>query len=157
EDATGRHRLNPSLIAGSALVLRGGQPQHAAKTYQWIDTGSPVSAYWLEDVDLSGAKILHGPADLAFSGAIKRSSFASAQLLAHINRPLVPPPTPPRRGSPSLPLPILPIGPSPLPARRASLYGDVAVKISVRSEGWVHVAASELFAAGLNPNANAHT
>src|SRR5262249_2042395 len=47
EDATGRHRLNPSLIAGSALVLRGGLPQHAAKTYQWIDTDSHEAVYWL--------------------------------------------------------------------------------------------------------------
>lgn len=157
EDSTGRHRLNPSLIAGSALVLRGGQPQHAAKTYQWIDAGAAASAYWLEDVDLSGAKILHGPAGVAFSGALKRSSFASAQLLTHINRSLTPPTAPPRRGSPSLPLPILPIGPSPFPARRFTLYGDAAIKISVRSEGWVHVTASQLFAAGLDAHANART
>ncbi|MGD0304994.1 MAG: hypothetical protein ABSC71_09215 [Candidatus Acidiferrales bacterium] len=38
EDATGRHQVNPSLIAGAALFARGALPQHAAKTYRWIDT-----------------------------------------------------------------------------------------------------------------------
>jgi len=33
EDAQGRHRVNPSIIAGAALFVRGAQPQHAAKTY----------------------------------------------------------------------------------------------------------------------------
>ncbi len=37
EDASGRTRLDPSLIAGSALLLRGSRPQHAAKIYRWID------------------------------------------------------------------------------------------------------------------------
>jgi uncharacterized repeat protein (TIGR01451 family) len=32
-DAQGRHQVNPSLIAGAALLVRGGQPQHGAKTY----------------------------------------------------------------------------------------------------------------------------
>ena len=55
EDASGRHRLNPSMIAGGALTLRGGRPQHAAKTYRWIDPqGTAMSSYSLEDVDISG-------------------------------------------------------------------------------------------------------
>ena len=53
----GRHRLNPSMIAGGALSLRGGQPQHAAKTYRWIDPqGTAMSSYSLEDVDMSGRR-----------------------------------------------------------------------------------------------------
>ncbi|MGB8324848.1 MAG: hypothetical protein WCE52_17960, partial [Candidatus Acidiferrum sp.] len=36
EDATGRHRVDPSIVAGSALLLRGSKPQHAAKLYRWI-------------------------------------------------------------------------------------------------------------------------
>src|SRR6202023_1791422 len=57
EDAQGRHRLNPSIIAGSALLIRGGRPQHAAKTYQWLDPdGSAQSSYSLEDVDLNGTR-----------------------------------------------------------------------------------------------------
>jgi hypothetical protein len=39
EDAQGRHQLDPSLIAGGALLLRGGQPQHPARTYQWLVRG----------------------------------------------------------------------------------------------------------------------
>ena len=62
EDASGRHRLNPSMIAGGALTLRGGRPQHAAKTYRWIDPqGTATSSYSLEDVDISGVRMAHGP------------------------------------------------------------------------------------------------
>src|SRR5580698_7614353 len=62
EDAQGRHQLDPSLIAGGALLLRGGQPQHPARTYQWFDPqGGPGSSYVLEDVDLSGVHNTHGP------------------------------------------------------------------------------------------------
>src|SRR5208337_4191414 len=63
EDASARTRIDPSLIAGSALRLRGGRPQHAAKTYLWIDRQpSRDAAYWVEDVDVNGTRSLHGPA-----------------------------------------------------------------------------------------------
>src|SRR5208282_5668349 len=63
EDASGRTRIDPSIIAGSALRLRGGRPQHAAKTYSWIDRQpSRDASYWVEDVDINGTRSLHGPA-----------------------------------------------------------------------------------------------
>src|SRR6185437_3000590 len=57
-----RVQLNPSLIAGSALLMRESLEQHAARTYGWIDP-APVSGavYWLEDVDLNGTRTMHGP------------------------------------------------------------------------------------------------
>ena len=61
EDALGRHRVNPSIIAGAALFVRGAKPQHGAKTYQWIDpAGTAESSYTLEDVDLNGTRTSHG-------------------------------------------------------------------------------------------------
>jgi len=52
EQSGERVQLNPSLIAGSALLMRGTLSKHTGKTYTWIDS-SPVGsgAYWLEDVD----------------------------------------------------------------------------------------------------------
>ena len=65
EDALGRHRVNPSIIAGAALFVRGGKPQHGAKTYQWIDpAGTAESSYVLEDVDLNGMRSSHGPVNV---------------------------------------------------------------------------------------------
>ncbi len=62
EDEQGRHRVNPSIIAGAALFVRGAQPQHGAKTYYWIDpAGTAQSSYVLEDVDLNGTRSTHGP------------------------------------------------------------------------------------------------
>jgi uncharacterized repeat protein (TIGR01451 family) len=58
-------QLNPSLIAGSALLMREALEQHAAKSYGWIDPSpTPGAEYWLEDVDLNGTRTMHGPVSL---------------------------------------------------------------------------------------------
>src|ERR1039457_5273712 len=58
-----RVQLNPSLIAGSALVFHDSLPQHGAKTYFWLDGSASAgnNLYWLEDVDLDGTRTLNGP------------------------------------------------------------------------------------------------
>ncbi len=58
-----RVRMNPSPIAGSALLMRGGLSRHAGRTYAWIDpSAGPVGAsYWLEDIDVNGTRTMHGP------------------------------------------------------------------------------------------------
>ena len=43
EQSVGRVRLNPSLIAGSALLMSGALPKHSARTYAWIDSSSGAS------------------------------------------------------------------------------------------------------------------
>src|SRR5208337_4984460 len=80
EDASGRTRIDPSLIAGSALLLRGGRPQHAAKVYRWIDP-HPVrdAAYWIEDVDINGTRTLHGPVYPESVAPESSASLAPAQ------------------------------------------------------------------------------
>ena len=152
EDAQGRHRLNPSIIAGSALLIRGGRPQHAAKTYQWIDAeGTAQSTYWLEDVDLNGTRISHGPvhADAATQSA---ESASRPLLLTQLNRATaqVVPSSARMLSTPMPATPELTAGET-----RASLEGLAAVKISVRSEGWYRVSRAQLVAAGLEPDANA--
>jgi hypothetical protein len=152
EDAQGRHRLDPSLIAGSALFLRGGQPQHRAKTYQWIDSqGGPQASYWLEDVDLNGTHTLHGPVSLdsTFQGSAPASQ---ARLLSQMNQTIV-------RSTAVVthelltPKPLIPAaapGESPV-----SLNDFSAVKISVTTEGWYRVSRAQLVAAGLEPFSDA--
>jgi uncharacterized repeat protein (TIGR01451 family) len=161
EDAEGRHRIDPSMIAGSALFMRGGRPQHRAKTYQWIDAqGGSQSAYWLEDLDVNGTHTMHGPV-YANSASTNSEPVAQARLLSQLNRtlgeaslaePTVAAPVRVAREI-STPLPtIAPLAPGESPV---SLNGVPAVKILVSSEGWYQVTRNQLVAAGLPASAEA--
>jgi uncharacterized repeat protein (TIGR01451 family) len=154
-DGASRVRLNPSIIAGSALLIRGGRPQHAAKTYQWFDpNGTPQSAYELDDVDLNGTRTSHGPVSMDVSAAPRSGAVEQPLLLTQLNRATVQPSAIFSR-RPITPRPILP---APTPGEvPISLDGDAAVKISVQNEGWYQVSKAQLVAAGLNPSADART
>jgi uncharacterized repeat protein (TIGR01451 family) len=161
EDATGRKRINPSLIAGSALLLRGSKPQHAAKVYRWIDSQPSAGAsYSIEDVDLNGTRTTHGPVNsesLATASANSQTaSFEAARssaLLSQI-RSAAPTATPNARLL-ITPRPILPI--LPLGSSRFTLADLPAVKISVDHEGWYHISVSQLFSEGLDPTTDLRT
>jgi uncharacterized repeat protein (TIGR01451 family) len=172
EDALGRHRVNPSIIAGAALFVRGAKPQHGAKTYQWIDSaGTAESSYTLEDVDLNGTRTSHGPArseastpdsaqHVAHSASramhsaplaansllltqLNQAAAVTTQLAAPKGRTLVTP---------------QPTIAKLLPGEfRASLDGVPAVKISVRAEGWYRVTRAALVAAGLEADTDARS
>jgi uncharacterized repeat protein (TIGR01451 family) len=175
DDSTGRHRVDPSLIAGSALILRGTLPKHAAKTYQWLDpSGDSQSSYWLEDVDLNGTRTMHGPAQ-AESGGDGVTAFnrvSRAPLLTELNRAAA---TSNASASASgaasatanatgtkfnsvVPRPIVwppPAAPVSTPAiSSATLNGESAVKISVSQMGWYKVTGAQIFAAGLSSGVN---
>jgi uncharacterized repeat protein (TIGR01451 family) len=151
EDVSGRHQIDPSLIAGSALLLRGSKPQHAAKLYRWLDPQpSRDSVYWIEDVDINGARTVHGPVypesatpEQGQSAAMVRPSplLSERHSLSHISnmasRPLVTPP------------PISPV--MPLGFQRFNAADHAAVKIAVDHEGWYQIPMSQLLAAGLDP------
>jgi uncharacterized repeat protein (TIGR01451 family) len=160
----GRQRLNPSLIAGSALFLRGGMPQHAAKTYRWIDPiGTPDSTYILEDVDLSGVRTSHGPASVIGQSRVESQSASSirpadssasrnldaqpsnSMLLKEINS-VSASPTAAEIRSVRAPRPQLTtLAPS---IHQTSQDSMAAAKLSVTSEGWYRVTFSELRAIG---------
>jgi uncharacterized repeat protein (TIGR01451 family) len=166
EDGSGRHRVDTALIAGSALLLRGSLPQHAAKTYAAVDAQpSANGAYWLEDVDINGTRSLHGPVypeamptegaqsqytaaqfavavspSLAQLNAAARTNTTSAQTL-YVPRPV----TQPRS-------PVLPSG-----TRLYNAADQPAVKITTDQVGWYHIPFSQLFAAGLNPATDVRT
>ena len=57
-----RIRLTPELIAGSAFLVGEGTALRAGHSYRWWDPeGRASTQYWLEDVDLNGQRIFHGP------------------------------------------------------------------------------------------------
>ncbi len=159
EDASGRTRINSSLIAGSALLLRGGRPQHAAKIYRWIDP-HPVrdAAYWIEDVDINGTRGTHGPAYVESPSAEVAATLASARssaLLSSQRASAVPPSSANPPHTLVVPRPVLPFPPPGFPP--VSVADHQAVKISVAQEGWYHVSFAQLFAAGLDRNTDSRT
>lgn len=154
EDAQGRERLDSSLIAGSALGMRGGLPQHRGKTYQWIDPqGGAQASYWVEDVDLNGTRTMHGPIYVN-SATQATSPVGAAALLKDLNQAVSIAPAQVTRilTTPQPLIPTLAPGEAPI-----SLNGVAAVKISVTSEGWYQVSRAQLVAAGLDPSADVRT
>jgi uncharacterized repeat protein (TIGR01451 family) len=150
EENGNRVRLNPSLIAGSALRIRNGLEQHAAKTYAWIDRSADAGGhfYWLEDLDLQGTRTLHGPVSPA-SDVVALSS-ERAQLITELNGPTA-----------DQSLEFLSGAPRARVARSSNdgvkrrdvqfkLAAKPAIKMLVRREGWYRVTQPELVAAGLD-------
>jgi hypothetical protein len=84
-----RTRLNPSVIAGSALMAGQGTRLTAGESYLWLDRsgkGKDSAQYWLEDIDLSGARTLHGPISPASaSDAAQTSNVEQSVLLSRLN------------------------------------------------------------------------
>jgi len=148
EENGARVRVNPGLIAGSALTFRHSLPQHAAKTYRWIDH-SPVASnsYWLEDLDLNNSRTFHGPilpqrglappAPQAMMiqelnsvvGATQESDVSSTHIVEAraVSR-----------------------FSSDQRQTQFELAGHPAVKIFVRHEGWYRITQPQLVAAGLS-------
>ncbi len=158
EDASGLHRINPSLIAGSALMLHGSHPQHAAKWYAWVDPQPvPNSSYSIQDVDINGTRTMHGPAypelapsaeDQPRSAAQSMKALAVSPSLSQLRSNVLLANRAGRR--PVSPLPIRP--PRPVAPPPVNLADQPAVKISVDQEGWYHIPFAQLFSAGLDPN-----
>ena len=150
-----RIQLNSSLIAGSALLMSGALPKHSGKTYSWIDSSANAGTglYWLEDVDVNGTRVLHGPvtaqastgaapADEATSTASltlnqlnqsQASTTASAQSHAVEPTPQLVRPTQTQRD------------------KQFELAAHPAIKIFVDHEGWYCVTQPKLIKAGLDP------
>lgn len=160
ESASGKQRINPSLIAGSALLLRGSKPQHAAKTYRWVDpqTGN-AAAYWIEDVDVNGSRTMHGPVyPEAAPAATAESSIAeprsmASPLLSEMRLSTT------RHQASSISL----MRPQPAPPAvgegtpRIATADLQAVKIYVDHEGWYRVTMSQLIAAGFEAGGDPRT
>jgi uncharacterized repeat protein (TIGR01451 family) len=148
-----RVRMNPSMIAGSALLMSGALPKHAGRSYAWIDpsAGAPGASYWLEDIDVNGTRTLHGP--ISVSSSVSASSSASAsetRMLSQLNQAL--PSTPSSQESHIVEtLPRASAATSDQIQKQFELAAHPAVKIYVRHEGWYRVAQPDLVKAGLDP------
>lgn len=151
EDGTGKQRINPGLIAGSALTA-GNTPLTAGQPYAWLDSERrrPDGArYWLEELDLDGNSVWHGPITVPATestrsreGPSLRSPISPllANLGARSSQTISAGEIEPR----SVTLP-------PPDRRGFDLAARPAIKIGVNNAGWYRVTQEELLAAGLKP------
>jgi len=157
-----RVKLNPSLIAGSALLMRRALEQHGAKSYAWIDRSpTPGALYWLEDVDLNGTRTMHGP--ISAQGQIGAEALAQttkpvarAMTIQDIGRASVSAIVP-NNGAESHVREFVaqPLLTSNLRETGFQLAAQPAVKIFVDHEGWYRITQPQLVAAGLRPHIQA--
>ena len=157
-----RVRVNSSVIAGSALLMRGALPKHAGRSYAWIDSspGGVGASYWLEDVDVNGTRTLHGPisvqAGIAQAGSaqdatdLSAASAAETRMLNRLNQAPADAGVEKSHG-------VETVHPQCMPKqsqtqKQFDLASHPAVKIMVQREAWYRVTQPELVAAGLDPN-----
>jgi len=145
-----RVRLNPTLVAGSALMMRGYLEKHAGRSYTWIDSAAtPASTYWLEDLDLNGQRTLHGPISASVTASSARSASSPTMSEYASSAPAVATAShivenAQRQAPPS----------QSQIDQQFDLAAHPAVKIMADHEGWYRVTQPELIAAGLKASAD---
>jgi hypothetical protein len=143
EDDGKRELITPQLIAGSALKA-GADLQSGGDYTEWDGAANPNASYWLEDLDLKGQSTWRGPfyTKAAIGAAPSR---AESIVLAAIGQ------SDAGRGTRLVEPIAAPAARSAAQLRaQVTLAGQVALKISVRHEGWYRLTFSELAAEGFD-------
>jgi hypothetical protein len=153
-----RQLLTKSPVAGSSFLAGATTTLGAGNTYRWLDaTPRRDARYWIEEIDLHGRSVWHGPI-VAEAGAID-TRVAVSRVLSELTRTSPSPSATPHPVAQETSL---------TPRRRSVLPGNTAlqqyqlaagntVKISVATRGWYRISGSELLAAGLDANADPRT
>lgn len=152
EQGGNRVRLNPRLVAGSALFVGPGVRLGSGRSYAWTDTGrqSKQSSYWLEEVDLKGHSTWYGPA--ALQNAATRSKGAEiVQQSLMLGETAIGDQT----GSSPVHATAKPTSITEANVQtHAVLASSRAAKIAVNAEGWYRVSRGDLAGAGFNTRVN---
>ncbi|MBI1765797.1 MAG: hypothetical protein HYR56_30705, partial [Acidobacteria bacterium] len=164
-----RVRVNPSLIAGSALLAGAGTLLTAGNSYVWPDAqGTAGAAYWLEAVDLNGARDWFGPVWASGSGGIAGTELSGnlsvsgpvqrARLLEELNGPAqhmaqTEYAASLKQRASETALAKVAYG-AAIKGLPWTLPGQTAAKLLVRQAGWYRVTAAELQAAGFDTDVN---
>ena len=165
EENGARVKVNPSLIAGSALRMKLNSQTHSGNSYAWIDSkAKPGAAYWLEDVSLNGIRTMHGPA-YAGAASSSQSDVAVSSMLDELNRQAASANTPAAKldANAASAADTMQDRSHAAPRfvrveavtqqqrdKQFELAAHSAVKLSLRSEGWYRVSQPQLVAAGLD-------
>jgi hypothetical protein len=145
-----RTKINPQLIAGSALVTGPNVALSSGKSYAWADQlQNGQLSYWLEDIDLNGRSTFTGPISPRLSKATGPQAIEQAALLNRIGL---------QQGQLSFGLGSTPVeikadlaaaGPASSQVQ-AGLASGPALKLAVKQEGWHRISQRELVTAGLD-------
>jgi len=167
DDGQGRVPVSRALIAGAAFMLASGSLP-AGNSYRWIDSdprARTAKAWWIEDVDLRGHGVWHGPI-VPRKGTIDARiapspTFADSRQRDGLAHPATVRPrmlaatavksaaTGDRRRS------IVPLAAEMATQQKIATRG--AVRIAVSADGLYRVTRSELAATGLDATADAQT
>ncbi|MGH9882660.1 MAG: right-handed parallel beta-helix repeat-containing protein, partial [Pyrinomonadaceae bacterium] len=166
EVAGKRSLATPEFVAGSALLASSSVEFTAGKPYVWIDKEAAAdTVYWIEDIDLNGTRILHGPV-VPQEGKLSERFTRASRTLADLSKSAV------SSYQAQLEYPVALTrqtetrsnntesglsnkqtsrkGPfdssAALAASSFRLAGQRALKIAVTRDGWYRVRASSLFA-----------
>src|SRR6185503_12076205 len=148
-----RTKLNPEIIAGSALVTGPKIALTSGKSYVWADLAQPAggaASYWLEDIDLAGKSNWTGPIALkpGFGKAptvdqsvlLNKIGIAQAQLTLG-------------QGSKQTQRKATIAAATPaLIKAQAGIASGPGFKIGVKQESWYRIPQQTLIAAGLDSN-----
>jgi hypothetical protein len=156
EDNGRRVRVTASSpVAGSALLAGAQTRLTAGNSYRWWDPeGSVGSVYFVEDIDIGGARKLSEPVSVRPGvGSPGGARRAVSRLLSEVGRA--------GADSPAF-LRMAPAGRVPeaktvtptQAEKQFALAAGPAVKIGVQQAGWYRVTQPQLVAAGLDPNVN---
>jgi subtilisin-like proprotein convertase family protein len=143
-----RALVNPSLVAGSALVAGARTALTAGRSYGWWDSraaGGAKVQYWLEAIDLKGESTWYGPASTKVVGG-SPPELSRADLLSRVGLSQSGITTPVSRSAG------IATGNPATSMVQASLASQAAVKISAGQEGMYRVGQPALVAAGLGAN-----
>jgi hypothetical protein len=156
----GLTRINPDVVAGSALVT-GAAPLTAGRSYDWWDNTAPSkrgTLYYIEDIDLNGTRTLHGPITPVLMGGDppERSRPALLSQLGKGGEPIISYPSPASDAPASgrFNAPGLFAAGKAIPINTVDLAGAAAVKVAVREKGWYRITQPQLLAAGLAAGAD---
>lgn len=152
-----RALVNPSLIAGSALVAGPNVALTAGNSYTWTDSAVVGARYYLEEIDLAGQSKLYGPYTPARVGG-RGAKGVRSSVLSELTGDASPPDAQRQLSRADAPGGLSTRPPSGGSAtaqeRQRWLASQPSVKIAVRAAGWYRVTREQLTAAGLSAAAD---
>ncbi|MEK6405889.1 MAG: C25 family cysteine peptidase [Acidobacteriota bacterium] len=155
-----RVRVNKSLIVGSGLMAKPGTVMTAGRSYLWRTSASKDkdSVYWIEEIDLSGRTVWHGPVySQAPADGMMMTMSARQQAMADQTVTLEDLATEGAQSGATVPVQSADRRLKVTAANstvQLGLASQAAVKITVKQEGWYRIGKPELLLAGLDPKAD---
>ncbi|MFY9573095.1 MAG: C25 family cysteine peptidase [Blastocatellia bacterium] len=154
-----RVRINKSLIAGSGLMAKPGTVITAGRSYLWQTSAGKRedSSYWIEEIDLNGTTLWHGPIFIPPPSDSTMTLTPTEQALADQTVTLEDLATEGANCGATVPLQFSATNfklSAAQPGLRQGLASQEAVKITLKQEGWYRIGKQELIGAGLSPKAD---